>query len=109
MKVPQSAIILFACCLLFAPAALFAQTRADGGLATNPVFQKNCVKCHGKTAQGRHFAGPPLASDKTRAASDDELRTVITNGKGRMPKFADKLSPEEISTLVEQVRALNQK
>jgi hypothetical protein len=48
-------------------------------------------------------------SDKTRAASDDELRIVITNGKGRMPKFADKLTPEQISTLVEQVRALNQK
>ena len=109
MKVHRSAIILFACCLLCAPAALFAQTPAIGGLVTNPVFQKNCVKCHGKTAQGRHFAGPPLVSDKTRAASDDELRTVIANGKGRMPKFADKLTPEQISTLVEQVRALNQK
>jgi mono/diheme cytochrome c family protein len=109
VKVHRSAIILFASCLLCLPSVLFAQTRTDGGLAINPVFQKNCAKCHGKTGQGRHFAGPPLMSDKTRAASDDELRIVITNGKGRMPKFADKLTPEQISTLVEQVRALNQK
>jgi len=75
----------------------------------NPVFKNNCAKCHGKTAEGRHFAGPSLISDKTRAASDDELRDFITNGKGRMPKFGGKLTPPEIDTLVTQIRELNKK
>jgi hypothetical protein len=41
--------------------------------------------------------------------SDDDLRNIISNGKGRMPKYASKLSSEEISTLVEQIKALNRK
>ena len=109
MKAHRFAILLFSCCLLITPAALFAQTSADASLVTNPVFQKNCAKCHGKTAEGRHFGGPSLMSEKIGAASDDELLNVINNGKGRMPKYAGKLSPEEINTLVEQIRALKKK
>jgi mono/diheme cytochrome c family protein len=33
----------------------------------------------------------------------------ITNGKGRMPKFAGKLTPKEIDTLVHQIQAFNKK
>lgn len=102
-------IALFSCGCWFSPAALFAQTSAGAGLVANPVFHKSCAKCHGKTAEGRHFGGPSLISEKAKAMSDNELRDVISNGKGRMPKYASKLSSEEISTLVEQIKALNQK
>jgi mono/diheme cytochrome c family protein len=34
---------------------------------------------------------------------------MIANGKGRMPKFASKLTPEEIDALVRQVQTLNGK
>jgi mono/diheme cytochrome c family protein len=91
----------------FAPTPVSAQTQpTDAGatLTANPVFQKNCAKCHGKTAEGRHFAGPPLISEKTAATSLDDLRNIISNGKGRMPKFASKLTPEEIDTLVQQIK-----
>jgi mono/diheme cytochrome c family protein len=92
--------------LFFAVAAVFAQTPpSDAYLTANPVFQKNCAKCHGKTAGGRHFAGPSLISDKTVATSADDLRNVIANGKGRMPKNAGKLTSEEIDTLVQQIKA----
>lgn len=92
---------------LFVP-ALSAQTPpADAGLATNPVFEKNCAKCHGKAAEGRHFGRPALISDKVARASADDLNKIITNGKGHMPKYSDKLKPEEIDTLVQQIKALN--
>ena len=78
----------------------------DSGLLANSVYAKNCAKCHGKTAEGRHFGGPSLLSAKTAAASADDLRNMIANGKGRMPKFAGKLTPEEIDTLVKQIQAL---
>ena len=88
---------------------LFALTAAaqtpPATLTENPVFQKNCAKCHGKTGEGRHFAGPSLVSEKTTSASADELRDIITNGKHHMPKFAGKLTPEEINTLVDQIKA----
>lgn len=98
------------CCALFALAVAFAQTpTGDQGLTDNPVFKKDCAGCHGKTAEGRHFGGPSLISDKVAAASADDLHNIIANGKGRMPKYASKLKPEEIDTLVQQIRALNKK
>lgn len=109
MKVHRFPVFIFSCSMLFSPAALFAQTTANASLVTNPIFKKDCAKCHGKTAEGRHFGGPSLISDKTGAASDEELRNLISNGKGRMPKYAGKLTPEEVSTLVEQIKAANKK
>ena len=95
-----------ACFLFFAGTAAYAQTPpSNTRLTENPVFQKNCAKCHGKTAEGRHFAGPSLVSEKTTSASADELRTIISNGKHHMPKYAGKLTPEEIESLVQEIKA----
>jgi len=99
-----------ACSLLFALTAASAQTPpADATLTANPVYEKNCAKCHGKTAEGRHFGGPSLVSDKATAASTDDLRNVIIDGKGHMPKFAGKLTSAEIDTLVQQIKASSKK
>ena len=90
------------CSLFFALTVVSAQTPlSDTSLTANPVFQKTCAKCHGKTAEGRHFGGPSLVSEKTTAASPDDVRNIISNGKGRMPKYAGKLTSEEIDTLVQ--------
>ena len=108
MKTYQLAFTM--CFVLFVLRAAFAQTPpSDSSLTANPVFTKDCAKCHGKTAEGRHFGGPSLISEKTAAASADDLRDIIANGKGHMPKFVSKLTSEEIDTLVAQVQALNKK
>ena len=86
---------------------LRADPPSDTSLSKNTIFQKNCAKCHGKTAEGRHFGGPSLISDKVPSA--DDLRRIITNGKGRMPRYASKLTSEEIDTLVLQIETLNKK
>jgi mono/diheme cytochrome c family protein len=86
-----------------------ASVPAAMSLTANPVYAKNCAKCHGKTAEGRRFGGPSLISEKIAAASIDDLHGIIANGKGHMPKFAGKLASEEIDTLVMQVQALNKK
>jgi mono/diheme cytochrome c family protein len=97
------------CCLLLEPVLLSAQTSSPEGLTANPVFQQNCAKCHGKTAEGRHFGGPSLVSEKVVDTSADDLRNIINNGKHRMPKFEGKLTREEINTLVQQIRMLSKK
>jgi cytochrome c553 len=85
-----------------------AQTpSSEASLIHNPVYQRNCAKCHGNAATGRHFRGPSLISEKAAAVSSEELRNIISNGKGHMPKFAGKLAPEEIDQLVAQINALN--
>ena len=92
-----------------APVVLRAQPPSDASLTSNPVFVKQRAKCHGKTAEGRHFGGPALVSEKVAAASAEDLTKIINNGKGRMPKYADKLKPEEIDILVQQIKAANKK
>lgn len=105
-----SRLTIIVCSLSFAFARAVAQTPMSDSIVTaNPVFQKNCAKCHGKTAEGRHFGGPSLISDKTLSASTEDLRNTIASGKGRMPKYAGKLTSEEIDTLVRQIKALNKK
>jgi mono/diheme cytochrome c family protein len=97
------------CALCFVIAATLAQpSPSSAKLTENPVYKEKCAKCHGKSAEGRHFGGPSLLSEKA-AASVEDLRKIITDGKGRMPKYAGKLAPEEIDNLVQQIRALNGK
>ena len=107
MKTYKIAIIT--CSALLALAIVVKIPAADTGLTTNSVYQKNCEKCHGKTAEGRHFGGPALVSEKTAAMSGDDLRKMIADGKGRMPKFAGKLTGDEIDKLVQQIQAANKK
>lgn len=99
-------LAVFVVCLACSGLLVLAQSSSNGGLTSNPEFEKNCAKCHGKTAEGRHFAGPSLKTEKVKSASAGDLRAIIQNGKGHMPKFADKLTAEQISTLVEQIKAL---
>lgn len=87
---------------LFTP-SLLAQSPATS-LTSDPVYDKNCAKCHGKTAEGRHFGGPSLVTTKLSA---DETKAIITNGKGRMPKYAGKLTDEQIAALAAEIKALN--
>ena len=109
VKASQFAIAV--CSFFFlAFAAAYSQTQpSDTTLTANPVFATNCAKCHGKDAEGRHFRGPSLISEKIAAASADELRNIITNGKGHMPKYNGKLTSEQIDTLAQQIKALNKK
>lgn len=90
--------------MLLAIGVASAQTSTPQ-LTNDPVFQKNCAKCHGKTARGRHFAGPSLVSGGVSTMTEDEIRGVITNGKHRTPKFGSKLSSDEINTLVTEIKS----
>ena len=87
------------------PAALAQAPKSDTSLTGDPVFQKNCTKCHGRTAEGRHFGGPSLISQPATSASADDLRAIITNGKHHMPKYGGKLTPEEINAPVDEIKA----
>ncbi|HEV2398978.1 MAG TPA: cytochrome c [Candidatus Sulfotelmatobacter sp.] len=100
-------MIRLALASLICATPLLAQSPATGTLSSNPVYQQNCAKCHGKTAQGRHFAGPSLVSAKASGMSIDDLRNIITHGKHRMPKFEAKLSKQQVDDLVSEIKRKN--
>jgi mono/diheme cytochrome c family protein len=103
-------MLRLAAAVLFCLALAHAQdAKPEGSLTANPVYEKNCAKCHGKTAEGRFMAGPSLVSGKAAAMSADDLRNIITNGKHHMPKFTEKLSSAAIDVLVDQIEAMNKK
>ena len=73
-------------------------TTENGGL--------NCAGCHGADGGGNN--GPPLNNGLVVANFPDpaDQVAVVTNGRGPMPSFGDRLSPEEIEAVVEYTRTL---
>lgn len=78
------------------------------------VFKKNCALCHAEDGSGNSTSGKALKAKDLRSAevqkqTDAELTDVITKGRGKMPAFAAKLSPETIKSLVAYVRQIAKK
>jgi mono/diheme cytochrome c family protein len=74
------------------------------------LYKSKCVACHGADGTGSPTGKKMGAHDFTGAEvqklSDADLTDAITNGKNKMPKYADKLKPEEIKGLVAHIRTL---
>ncbi len=69
------------------------------------LFKSKCAMCHG--ADGQKVAGHDFSSAAVQKESDADLTAVITDGKApKMPKYSDKLKPEEIKGLVAYIRTL---
>lgn len=67
---------------------------ATAGVDAEGIFTKRCAMCH---AVDSKKVGPAL-KDMNKDAK--VLKTAITNGRKMMPKFAGKLSGEEIDAMV---------
>ena len=47
-----------------------------------------------------------LGSADVQKQSDDELITIVTKGKGKMPAYDGKLTKEQITDVVKYIRTL---
>ena len=76
------------------------------------LFTMHCVPCHGKDGKAQTPVARKLGvKDLTQSkATDGEMEKQITEGKKddrgnqKMPPFKDKLSPEEIKSLIMLVK-----
>ncbi len=70
------------------------------------VFAERCAGCHG--ADGGGGRGPQLSDGRAAANFPDieDQIVVVTEGRGGMPSFGDRLTPDEIRAVVEFSRAL---
>lgn len=73
------------------------------------AWRNQCASCHGPGGkgdgpQGAMFKAADLTKDEWQnKMKDEEIAAVITNGKGRMPKFD--LPPDVVKGLVARVRS----
>jgi mono/diheme cytochrome c family protein len=69
---------------------------SDAGAAT---YAKHCAICHGEQREGILPGFPPLAGIKHQL-TDQQITTLIRNGKGRMPAF-QKMPDVELAGLLQ--------
>jgi cytochrome c553 len=89
---------------LFFPSFIFAESAAE-------TYKKKCAACHGASGNGDTMIGKnlkirPLRSSDVQRESDDELFTIISKGRSKMPAFDRKVSKEQIHELVKYIRSL---
>ena len=97
-------------CVLVLSLPLAAADAAAGKAA----YAKVCKSCHGPDGAGNPAVAKmmkvemkPLGSKEVQAKSDDELKTVITKGAGKM-KPVTSFSDDQVSAVVAFVRTLKQ-
>jgi cytochrome c6 len=98
--------------LFLAPGAF---TGAAGSAAAGKaVFQEHCAVCHGadatgKTPMAKALGGIPDFHSKTvQSLTDAQIRTVITEGKEKMPPVRN-LSDAQIANVIAFIRSLGKK
>ncbi len=83
--------------------SISVSAHAQGDSAS--LYKSKCAMCHG--ADGAKAVGHDLSSAEVQKKSDADLIAVITDGKPpKMPKYGDKLKPEEVKGLVDYIRTL---
>ena len=96
-------VVLLACGLV---AACASPALAQDAAAT---YKAKCAVCHGPDGKGGKMGTKDFAAPDVQKESDAEMAGIIANGKGKMPKYADKLKDNEIKDLVTYIRGLTKK
>lgn len=79
------------------------------------IYNIYCITCHGKTGLGdgpvvgpdRFPAPTSLHTDAVKKYPDGQIFHIITRGKGKMPGYADRITPEDRWAVVHFVHALH--
>ena len=98
----------FAIAWLAAAAAFGAGNAKDG----QAVYDKSCKNCHGATGQANPNIAKmmkveiaDLGSPAVQKLSDDEMKKIVTDGKGKMPAIRT-VTGKSIDDVVAYVRTL---
>jgi mono/diheme cytochrome c family protein len=89
-----------------------AQSSADKNLAAvhagQDIYTHKCLQCH-SVNEGEVRLGPSLYGEMRKPypkKSATEVRTILENGKGKMPSFQEKLTKQDIDNLLTYLRTL---
>jgi cytochrome c6 len=103
MKKAVIFIVLIAIVFALATPAI-AQSAADN-------YKAKCKMCHGEdgtaaTPMGKNMNIPSFKDPTVVKMTDQQLNDIIANGKGKMPKYGDKLTKDQVGDLVKFIRGL---
>jgi cytochrome c6 len=104
-NVPLGAALLIALItLLLLSAPVFADSGSD-------LYKAHCSSCHaasgaGDTMLGKNLKVRPLTSPEVLSQSDEELVSITSKGKNRMPAYGRRLSQQQIEAVVKHIRSL---
>ena len=88
-----------------------SQTPAAKAKEAKRVFKQKCTKCHGQDGAGSNYGAIVGATNLTdpewqQRVDDKRLVNSIKHGRGQMPAFGEKLTEDQIASLVMYVRTL---
>ena len=87
---------------------------ADPAPGAAEIYKTKCASCHGADGSGQTTVGKSmkirdLRSPEVQKQTDSDLQKIITDGKGKMPVYKEKLSIADISSLVAYIRGMAKK
>jgi len=94
-----------------AMAVMFVLSTISMAQSCADLYKSKCAACHGATgagdtAMGKNLKLADLGSAEVQGQSDDALAGIITNGKGKMPKYDGKLTKDQVNDVVKYIRTL---
>ncbi len=100
--------------LVLLAAALTVPALAIADDEAPALFKGKCAMCHGpdgsaQTAMGKKVNAPDLRQKETQSKADGVLTQTVAKGRNKMPAFEEKLTPEQIKTVIGFIRTLANK
>jgi mono/diheme cytochrome c family protein len=88
-----------------------AQSSADENTAAvhagQDIYTHKCLQCH-SVNEGEVRFGPSLYGEMKKPNPkkfESEVRTILENGKGKMPSFQEKLTKQDIDIICSPISA----
>jgi mono/diheme cytochrome c family protein len=111
MRIQISGLCIRVFLFLALPIFCVPAIRAQNAEAT---YKAKCAGCHGADGAGSTAAGKAMGVNDFQSAdvqkeSVADLGDIISKGKNKMPKYADKLKDAEIKDLAAYVHDLGKK
>ena len=69
-----------------------------------PIYDRQCARCHGGDGGGMGGAYPALAGDNLVVGNAEPVIEVVVHGRGGMPAFGGELDNEGIAAVVSYIR-----
>jgi mono/diheme cytochrome c family protein len=116
MKDVRLLVLCFISCFSAAGVGTQLTSAASGDPAKGKlIYETNCSTCHGARGKGDGLLSaaltpppPDLTSPKAKAKSDQDLLTVIRDGRVVMPAWKSRLNEQDIQNVLAYIRSLNE-